>query len=261
MKSFFHGAVATVMLAVPALAADMPVKAPPPVAVAAYSWSGCYVGAAFGYAWGTSKQTSPDGVFGGVVIPQLVGIDLTDKYRVKGPLVGGEAGCNYQTGNWVFGIEVDGSLSDAKGLARTSAAAIAQGINPIRQFTTEQNWLATARGRLGYSWDRWLLYVTGGAAVSGLDVNNDASLAGPLFNRRPNRISRLGWIAGLGSEYALGGGFSVKSEFLFADFGTLHYSDTPASNGCVQCFSANVKFQEVIVRVGVNYKFDSYSTR
>ena len=108
-------------LSVPAKAADMPVKyvAPAPI----FTWSGCYVGATIGYKWGTSKQT-----YGGLgpacLIAFLpVGTDLTGNYNVNGPLGGGEAGCNYQTGNWVWGVEVDGSWADASGQANSSAVA------------------------------------------------------------------------------------------------------------------------------------------
>ncbi len=242
-------------------AADMPVKAVAPIPV--YSWTGCYVGVQVGYKWGYSKQTS-DGIFGGVFFPLLVGVNLTDNYHVNGAVGGGEAGCQYQWGNWVWGIEVDGSWSAASGQANTSAAAIAQGINPVRRFSTDERWLATARGRLGYAWDKWLWYVTAGVAYSGFDVNNDAAAANianaAVFNRQPTRVDRSGWIVGFGSEYHVSHGWSVKSEWLYADFGTFHYTDVPSpTGGCLQCFSADVKMQEFIWRIGMNYKFDWYT--
>ena len=247
-------ALVAVGMTAPAKAADMPVKyvAPAPV----FTWTGCYVGAHVGYKWGQSKQTS-DGIFGGVLVPQLVGVDLTDNYNVNGPVGGAQGGCNYQTGAWVWGVEVDGAWSSASGQATTSAAMIALGINPVRRFSTNERWLATARGRLGWAADRWMWYVTGGAAWSGFDVNNDAAAAGALFDRQPTRVNRTGWIVGVGTEYALLGGWSVKSELLYANFGTFHYTDVPSpTGGCLQCFSADVKMSEYIWRVGLNYRFD-----
>jgi hypothetical protein len=139
-------------------------------------------------------------------------------------------------------------------------AMIALGINPVRRFSTNERWLATARGRLGWAADRWMWYVTGGAAWSGFDVNNDAAAAAianaALFNRQPTRVNRGGWIVGVGTEYALLGGWSVKSEFLYTNFGTFGYTDSPAANACVQCYSADVKLHEYIWRVGMNYRFD-----
>ena len=94
---------------------------------------------------------------------------MTGNYNVNGPLGGGEAGCNYQTGNWVWGIEVDGSWADASGQGQPSAPAIlARGQPGLPRFTTNERWLMTARGRLGWAADKWLWYVTAGGAWSGL---------------------------------------------------------------------------------------------
>jgi outer membrane immunogenic protein len=241
-------------LSVPAQAADMPVKyvAPAPV----FTWTGCYVGVHIGYKWGTSKQTY-GGTRAGVPDAFLpVGADLTGDYNVNGPVGGGQGGCNYQTGAWVWGIEVDGAWSSASGQANPTQAAINAGANPGRLFTTNERWLATARGRLGWAADRWMWYVTGGAAWTGVDVNNDAIAVAANANRVPTRVNRNGWIVGVGTEYALLGGWSVKSEFLYTNFGTFGYTDSPAANACVQCYSADVKLQEYIWRVGMNYRFD-----
>ena len=248
-------AVAAIGFASIASAADMPVKAyvaPIPVV---NNWTGCYVGGTAGYTWGTSKQTY-GGTRAGVPDAFLpVGFDVTGNYNVNGMLGGGEAGCNYQTNNWVWGIEVDGSWSGAQGAAGPTPGAIAAGANSARLFRTEQRWLATARGRLGYAADKWLWYVTAGAAWSGFDVNNDACAIAANACRNPTHVNRTGWIVGGGTEYALSGGWSVKGELLYADFGTFHYDDSPAANSCIQCYSMDVKMSEWIARLGVNYRF------
>ena len=85
------------------------------------------------------------------------------------------------------------------GKLATSRRLIALGIDPVRRFSTDQRWLATARGRLGYAADRWMWYVTGGAAWSGFDVNDDAAAAGHVPMPQAVRIaSQLGSI-GAGS--------------------------------------------------------------
>jgi outer membrane immunogenic protein len=245
-------------LSVPAKAADMPVKyvAPAPV----FTWTGCYVGVHIGYKWGQSKQT-----YGGLVnglpsnfIP--AGTDLTDNYDVDGPVGGAQGGCNYQTGAWVWGVEVDGAWSSASGQAAPAANAIALGVNPNFLFSTNERWLSTARGRLGWAADRWMWYVTGGAAWSGFDLNNSNgnAILFPAAQRQPTRVNKTGWIVGVGTEYALLGGWSVKSEFLYANFGSMRYGDEPGIvNGCVLgCVNADVKMHEYIWRVGMNYRFD-----
>jgi outer membrane immunogenic protein len=247
-------ALLALSLNAPAKAADMPVKyvAPAPV----FTWTGCYVGVHVGYKWGTSKQE-----FGGLWngVPGVFGppgTDLSGDYDVNGPVGGAQGGCNYQTGAWVWGVEVDGGWSSASGQAEVTAAALAVGFPPGGLFTTNERWLATARGRLGWAADRWMWYVTGGAAWSGFDLNNYALIAGA--QRIPTRVNKTGWIVGVGSEYALLGGWSVKSEFLYANFGTMHYGDEPGTvNNCVLgCASADVKMYEYIWRVGLNYRFD-----
>jgi outer membrane immunogenic protein len=168
---------------------------------------------------------------------------------------GGQIGCNYQTGNWVVGIEIDGSVSAARAFGTASAAAIAGGANPLRDFSTKDGWLATARGRVGHAMADWLWYVTGGVAYAGFEVNNTACAVAANACRIADKINRFGWIVGLGSEYALGGGWSAKGEVLYANFGTFHYTDSPAANGCVQCYSADVKVDEWILRIGLNRRF------
>jgi outer membrane immunogenic protein len=247
-------ALVAVGMTAPAKAADMPVKyvAPAPV----FTWTGCYVGVHIGYKWGTSNQTY-GGTRAGVPDAFLpVGADLTGDYNVNGPLGGAQGGCNYQTGAWVWGIEVDGAWSSASGQANPTQTAINAGANPQRVFTTNERWLSTARGRLGWAADRWMWYVTGGAAWTGVDDNNDAIAVAANANRVPTRVNRSGWIVGVGTEYALLGGWSVKSEFLYTNFGTFHYTDSPAANACVQCYSADVKLHEYVWRVGMNSRFD-----
>lgn len=255
MKRVLMIAASTITcLAAPAFSADMPVKTP--AQIVTQNWTGCYAGVQGGPMWGRSRQTY-GGTRAGVPDPFLpVGFDVTDNYKVYGVVGGGEAGCNYQIGKWVVGAEIDGSWAGgASGSAGPTAGAIAAGANPARNFSTEQHWLATARGRLGYTVDNWLLFVTGGVAGAGFDVNNDACAVAANACRVATGVDRLGWIVGGGAEYAFGGGWSAKGELLYADFGTFHYDDSPAANGCIQCYSMNVKMTELILRFGVNYRF------
>jgi len=257
MKSFLSisAALLALGLSVPAKAADMPVKyvAPAPV----FTWTGCYVGVHIGYKWGKSSHEY-GGLFNGVpnnfggLVP--AGTDLTGDFNVNGPVGGAQGGCNYQTGVWVWGVEVDGGWSSASGQANPHPPYPFQ----TDVFTTNERWLATARARLGWAADRWLWYVTGGGAWSGFDLNTSNPLVLNGLQRQPTRVNKTGWIVGVGTEYALLGGWSVKSEFLYANFGSMHYGDEPGIvNGCVLgCVNADVKMHEYIWRVGMNYRFD-----
>src|ERR1044072_1358787 len=161
--------------AVPAAAADLPVKARPMVpVVTAYNWTGCYIGGNVGGKWartsgsvdvGPTAVAGPPGAPGSVLIPSDNATTL---------IAGGQVGCNYQPvgSNWVFGIE--GDIDWQRG-SRNSVLAGGQPFPFIAGdgFEWRSRWESSARGRIGYAWDRWMLYVTGGAAFTNLEVNTN----------------------------------------------------------------------------------------
>jgi outer membrane immunogenic protein len=257
---FFAAAVAAFGFIGSANAADMATKGPvykAPMAVPAHNWSGCYVGAVAGYQWGRSRQD-----YGGLVngVPNAflpTGFDMSGTYNVNGGQFGGTLGCNYQAGNWVLGVEGDGSWVHADGRSLANPAAVALGLNPVFEFTTKQRWMASTRGRVGYAWDRWLVFATGGVVFGGFDLNNQNSNLVPTATRTPSKVTKAGWIAGLGVEYAFNNAWSVKTEWLYADYGSMHYGDEPGTaNGCTAgCANGDVKMHAHILRLGVNYKF------
>ena len=242
-------------LSVPAKAADMPVKY---VAPTVFTWTGCYVGATIGYKWGQSKQTS-NGSYNGAV-NGTAGYDITPSYNLNGVIGGGEGGCNYQVGNWVYGVELDGSWSTAEGQATNNFYPGLGFFSPLWVSKTSERWLMTARGRLGYASDKWLWYVTAGGAWTGVDINtSNVGIAAVPTQFAIQRVNKGGWVVGFGSEYALVGGWSVKSELLYANFGTLHaldYVDPIVCTSAVNCTNRDVKLNEFIWRVGMNYHFD-----
>src|SRR5262249_55082160 len=147
----------------------------------------------------------------------------------EGALLGGTIGYNYQWGQTVFGVESDFDWNNAKGSsACTLGAAGCQ---------TKSDWLGTTRLRAGYGVDRFLPYVTAGAAYG----NIKASV--PTVGS--DDATKLGWTVGAGAEYAFTPNWSVKAEYLYVDLGKFN---------CAACGS-NVKFNENIVRTGLNYKF------
>jgi outer membrane immunogenic protein len=246
-------------LSVPAKAADMPVKY---VAPTVFTWTGCYVGATIGYKWGRSTHTSNGLVNGSPVGAIPAGADIAPSFNLDGVIGGGEAGCNYQVGNWVYGIEVDGSWSTAEGQATNFGPPIS---SPLFVSKTSERWLMTARGRLGYASDKWLWYVTGGAAWTGVDINSsNVGIAAVPTIFGIDTVHKTGWVVGFGSEYALVGGWSVKSEWLYADFGRIHALDNSCAfagaGGCGPGFGGvtnrDVRLYEYIWRVGLNYHFD-----
>lgn len=238
MKKLLLGSVAlAAMLAGPAKAADMPVKAVPVVAV--FSWTGCYVGAHVG---GKASRSWVN--YGNNTLAVAPGTSATDPIFMSGALGGAQIGCNYQfAGGWVIGIEADGSWvqSDGQGVER---------LFPAFRIQTTEHWLATARGRLGYAWDKWLVYVTGGGAWAGVQQSDYAPVGG-LAARQNNTLNA--WTVGVGAEYALGYGWSIKGEYLYMEFSESTYF-TPTTP--IALAEHNVRLRQSVVRFGMNYKFD-----
>jgi outer membrane immunogenic protein len=217
-KLFVIGALA-LFGAAPAGAADLSVaplyRAPPAVAAPANNWSGFYLGINGGGGWGRSTW------------------DSADSFNLSGGLVGGTAGMNWQVGQAVFGVEGDVDWTNLSGSTSTAC--------PLG-CTTSNSWLSTVRGRLGYSFDRLLPYVTGGLAVGDIRASTPGLPGGSQTN--------AGWTAGGGLEYALTNKWSVKAEYLHVDLGKFN-----CGTGCGVSANDNVSLQTDVVRAGLNYKF------
>jgi outer membrane immunogenic protein len=184
-----------------AIAADMPVKAPLPMAAAPFSWNGCYGGVEGGGIWGRTRYvaTSVGGLTQFTADPD-------------GGTIGGTLGCNVQSSNWVWGIENDfgwAHISKNKNQDPPVFAAALAG-------RTSTNWLDTLRGRAGIAVDRSLWYVTGGVAFT--DVKG--TMTGPGVPTVSITHDRTGWVIGAGVEWALADPrWSFKAKNLYADFG------------------------------------------
>ena len=275
MKKLFLGSVALVALGLVAPAAfaaerAVPAYTPPPPPVPVYTWTGCYVGASAGTSYGTSTHSTvgnsaltagPLGVpvpLAALAPPVPAGANIADSFNLSGFIGGGQAGCNYQFGQWVIGFEGDGSGTNKEGQAQEVPLQpfIVGRQNWVSQ--TQERWLVTARGKLGltgWGWfgDKTLLYVTGGGAWAKIDTSE--FLLGTVLNTgHQESNTRSGWTVGGGIEYALGYGWSVKGEYLYVDFD--HYttfSSPPFGNGNIA--PRDVKLNDHIFRGGLNYKF------
>jgi outer membrane immunogenic protein len=254
MKNLAIGSVAllAVGLAGPAaFAADMPARPlPPPIVVA--NWTGCYVGFSIGESWGRSRHEAVAGttaIRGGVPVTLAAGTSIADSFNLSGMIGGAQTGCNYQVGAWVFGLEGDWSITNKEG------QAIENQQFPNWYGSTKERWVATARGRIGYAvTDKWLWYVTGGGAWAKFDINSTLFNVANSVNNFSQANTRGGWTVGAGTEYALGYGWSIKSEFLYVDFGTF----TTFTSGAISpnVFAPrDVKVNDYIFRFGMNYKF------
>jgi outer membrane immunogenic protein len=220
MKRFLLAGLGLLALAaaVPASAADLPRSMPykAPAYVNAYNWTGFYLGINGGGAWGDSDWNG----FGVGNSP-------------SGGMIGLTAGYNWQgVGSpWVFGLETDIDWTNIKDSVACAAGTC----------ETKNDWLGTFRGRVGYSFDRFLPYFTGGLAYGNVKAN-PSGFAG-------SDDTNVGWTVGAGIEGVIAGNWTAKLEYLYADLG-----DTTCS--AASCgIATNVDFTTNIVRAGLNYRF------
>jgi outer membrane immunogenic protein len=155
-----------------------PVKVPPPV----LTWTGFYIGGESGYAWGRDNLYFP--TFG----------TTTNPFNTSGGIAGGVVGFNWQPQgtNWVFGVEGNFDWANIRGSAICPA--------PTLTCRTNLNEIFTGTGRIGYAWNRVLLYAKGGYAWTNDRYDAFVPATG-MVTETSNRIGRDGYTVGAGLEY------------------------------------------------------------
>jgi len=225
-------------------AADFPFFGPSQAAsIPGADWTGLYFGVHAGYGDGSivGETTAADGTPGG--IPATESADQ----RLTGFLGGVQAGYNYQLSNRiVLGVESDISwskLSDYSEAEATEAADLSSRNQLQARTDYRVNWLATLRGRLGYAFDRFQFYGTGGLAFlketekrtqyrsSSWSTSYPSGTDTDAFFEESDSAIRQGWTIGGGMEYAIGGGWSLKGEYLYAGFGAESFLFPKARSG------------------------------
>jgi len=227
----------------------------------AYGWGGCYVGLNAGAGAGGSSfnTTVGPGTHLGAADAQLVATTGGDgSANATSAIGGGQAGCNWQSGALVFGLEADIDLFTDNPRFFNGSGALSSG-NPFSiTQSLKTDYLATVRPRIGIAADRDLAYVTGGVAFSNasytqtyLDTNTPAGSGGASASK-----SLVGWTAGAGWEHAWSEHWTFKVEYLFAKFPTTVAAgsivDSAGGSNPLQG-SADLTVQTL--RAGLNFKF------
>jgi outer membrane immunogenic protein len=242
MKRFFWGALSLVAMAAPALAADLPVKAPPPVIPPMFNWSGFYIGGNGGWAqsddcWDIFIETHP-----------LTDVLSEGCHTKSGGVIGGQIGYRWQLpGNhFVWGIEAQGDWANVNH-SRISF------FDPALTLNTKLDGLGLFTGQFGFAWDTWLVYIKSGAAVTSNRFDVVSTIGG--VELASSSSSRWGAALGVGLEYAFTPNWSVGLEYdhLFMDRSDLSFT-IPGPFGVLNRVSQDVD----MVTVRFNYRFGGF---
>lgn len=254
MKNFrvcLLASVSSVALTGIAAAADLPTKAPPPVAAPVMSWTGPYIGFNLGAAW--NKAEFSDLGVPGSVPPVLYGTvaGANDPFwssNRAGFAGGGQLGYNYQINSFVFGIE-----GDFSGIANKASLTFTPPFNLPISATADLNWMATVRGRLGLAFGQALVYGTGGVAFARFSDAWGRTFAGGRDFTRDE--TRNGWVAGGGFEYMITRNWTVRVEGLYADFGSETFAVVNPPGNSSGTYSTKFQHTVTTARAGLNWKW------
>jgi outer membrane immunogenic protein len=266
MKALLMVPAIAAALTAPTMGADLPFKAPAmQPTVVSYQWTGLYLGGHAGYGWGRADTSmaltgqwldgNPQNTADSLRLTPLGNRRIDDSTFTGGLQVG----YNWQSGHAVLGIEGDVSYFRLRDDFEATLPLIlvpAQSNPYLFNATFKTNYLATIRGRAGYAADRWLLFATGGLAIAGIEFSQTITqLNVPFVQPISVSRSRFGWTVGAGAEYAATGNWSIKAEYLYADFGTVSASSSAAPVSPTYTGVHGVDLAVHTVRAGINYRF------
>jgi outer membrane immunogenic protein len=270
---------------VTANAADMAYKAAPiPMAPAAFSWTGFYIGANVGGAWTNNNVGSDFGplfppfailpplvpIF--TVIPGQLDVLAGGGGRRSGVIGGGQVGYNWQVNQFVLGVEADAVGTGLNGTSASASRTFGPPLIPVSVTQTvtvnfgKIDWMASFRGRAGFAVDHALFYVTGGAAVAEIGGSTTTLVDGPgiglpagtFVASNGGSSTRWGWTVGGGIEWAFNQNWSVAGEYRHTDFGNVRTSfNVPDGLGGV--FATGVSSSRLTVdqaTARLNYRFN-----
>ncbi len=226
-----------------AFASDLPSRKYLPTAPALpllYNWTGFYAGGQIGYSWGSDrmKELLTAG-------RQPLGVEFD--YHPASATAGVHAGFNYQIGAIVLGVEGDVEWLNARG-GFNDPSRVRSPFDPGGLVRSQRDWQASARARIGYAFDRFMIYGSGGAAFTNFDYAYYNPLAG--FGEGGS-FSKTGWTAGGGVNYAMTNNLILGLDYRYTDYGRFDYVAQSAFLG----LTAEQNPSMHALRASVAYKF------
>lgn len=279
LKTLLLAGSAAALLTSAAAAADLPRRqAPPPVftPIPVFTWTGAYFGINAGYVFSENDTIRTTGINtpGGAQLQNNVINGLRQasvRNATEGFTGGGQVGYNYQFtpgSGIVVGLEADAQYTD---LQRTTTQVI---FNPVvnpnqltNTYRTELSFLGTVRGRIGYAFDKFLVYGTGGFAYGDVSQRITFTTGVPVTYAGSRSNIETGYAYGGGIEYALptdsffnffkSSAVTLKAEYLRYDLGSRNLLVASVGGPGVG-YNSRISTEGSIARAGLNYKFGSY---
>src|SRR5262249_49288036 len=201
----------------------------PARATSQFDWTGFYVGGHVGYARGNARVNTLN--------------DDTDSFRSRfGSLTGGlQGGYNYVLpSRLLLGVEADMSFlnflsADEVAWLRTT---------PDTDIAERIDYMGTVRGRVGYAFDHWMVYATGGFAWS---LGRFLQTPGAVDDIDKLLHLHTGWAAGAGAEFAIAPMWTARLEYLYRNFG---HAEVTFPSGT----TAGSSYDLHAIRAGLSYK-------
>jgi outer membrane immunogenic protein len=230
-------------------------------------WTGFYVGGTAGHADGDSDVTTsviyaPTGYFSTTSTPAITAAGA-GQVDPSGSAFGLTAGYNWQWDSLVFGFEGDWSALNADDDRSESGiypCCAPTGFNVYEKTSADD--LVTLRARIGYAANNSLFYFTAGWAQVDVEIDDEfTDNYDGAHESFSNSESQDDWVWGLGYEHDFGNNWSVKAEYLRADFGTVGgtstnlTSDAGADTWPENVFTHTSDLDLRVIRIGVNYRF------
>jgi outer membrane immunogenic protein len=239
MKNFALGMLAAVAMTGSASAADLAArpytKAPPVIPIQVTNWTGLFVGGEGGGAWGSDRLFFP------------TSLTTTNSFDTSGGIAGGVVGYNYQApgSNWVFGVEGNFDWANITGSAVCP--------NIVFNCRTKIDSIYTGTGRLGYAWDRVMLYGKGGYAWAHGRADVVVPATGAINDG--SGVDRDGYTLGAGLEYMFAPNWSAKVEYDYYHFNSKRVNGTSPAGAFIELIDVASRDLHA-VKGGINYHFN-----
>jgi outer membrane immunogenic protein len=237
-RLLFAGVAVAAFQGAPALAADMPAKAAVHKADARFNWTGVYAGVRGGYGWNALTTNQVDFV-------GIVPIPLSEALKAEpnGVFLGAQIGANYEFSNHIV-VGVAADISRGRMKAEGTLPPIAELNLPAIPVESRIGTVWTVTGKLGYAFDNFMIYATGGFA----SAKNELILLAE-GGISTGDVTHKGWVAGVGTEFRLIGDWRLGAEYRYLSLGTEDY----CFQNTVIC--APVKWRAQQGLVTLNYQF------